>query len=73
VQGFTYEGSPQFTGKIPSYDLVDAQINYNLKDAGTTFKLGAMNLLNNKHYEIYGGPLVGRMMYFSILFEVTKL
>lgn len=73
VQGFKYEGSPQFTGKIPSYDMVDGQINYNLKEAGTTFKLGAMNLLNNKHYEIYGGPKVGRLVYFSILFEVTKL
>jgi outer membrane cobalamin receptor len=73
VQGFRYEGSPQFTGNIPSYDLIDAQINYNLKEAGTTFKLGAMNLLNNKHYEIYGGPKVGRMVYFSILFEVANL
>ncbi|HRH84409.1 MAG TPA: TonB-dependent receptor [Bacteroidia bacterium] len=73
VQGFKYEGSPQFTGEIPSYDMVDAQVNYHLKDAGTTFKLGAMNLFNNKHYEIYGGPKVGRMVYFSILFEVEKL
>ena len=53
--------------------MVDAQVNYHLKDAGTTFKLGAMNLFNNKHYEIYGGPKVGRMVYFSILFEVEKL
>jgi iron complex outermembrane receptor protein len=73
VQGFKYEGSPQFTGKIPSYDMIDAQVNYKLKEAGTTFKLGAMNLFNNKHYEIYGGPKVGRMVYFSILFEVDKL
>jgi len=73
VQGFRYEGSPQFTGEIPSYDMVDAQVNYHLKEAGTTFKLGAMNLFNNKHYEIYGGPKVGRMVYFSILFEVDKL
>lgn len=73
VQGFTYEGSPQFTGKIPSYDMADAQVNYNFKEAGTTFKLGASNVLNNKHYEIYGGPKVGRMVYFSVLLEVTSL
>lgn len=73
VQGFTYEGSPQFSGKIPSYDMVDAQVNYNFKEAGTTFKLGASNVLNNKHYEIYGGPKVGRMIYFSVLLEVAKL
>jgi outer membrane cobalamin receptor len=73
VQGFTYEGSPQFSGKINSYDMVDAQVNYNLKEAGTTFKVGASNVLGNRHYEIYGGPKVGRLVYFSILFEVSQL
>ena len=73
VEGFTYEGSPQFSGAIPDYDIVDAQINYNIKEAGTTFKLGATNLLRNRHYEIYGGPKVGRLFYFSVLFEVGSL
>ncbi len=73
VQGFKYEGSPQFSGSITDYDMVDAQINYCAKEAGTTFKFGATNLLKNKHYEIYGGPKVGRLFYFSVLFEVAKL
>lgn len=67
VQGFRFEGSPQFTGDIDSYGLVDAQMSYAYKDF--TFKLGASNLLNNMVYQVYGGPRVGRMAYFSILFE----
>ncbi len=73
VQGFIYEGSPQFSGKIPSYDMVDLQMNYNFKEIGTTFKIGASNLLDNRHYEIYGGPKVGRLAYLSVLLEVGSL
>jgi iron complex outermembrane receptor protein len=70
IEGFLFEGSPQFTGTIPSYDMLDAQINYNWKKAHTTFKLGAQNLLNNKVYQVYGGPRVGRLAYFSIQFDM---
>ena len=38
-----------------------------------TFKLGASNLLNNYHYEVYGGPRIGRLAYFSILLDIEKL
>ncbi len=72
VQGFVFEGSPQFTGFIPSYQLVDAQINYNAKSINTTFKLGASNILNNLHYETYGGPRIGRLAYFSVTYEFKK-
>ena len=69
VQQFVFEGSPQFTGTIPTYDLVDAQINLYIDPLYTTFKLGASNLLQNWHIETYGGPLVGRLAYFSVLYE----
>ena len=36
VQGFMYEGSPQFTGFVDTYDLVDAQMSYNVKKINTT-------------------------------------
>jgi outer membrane receptor protein involved in Fe transport len=65
VEGFTFEGSPQFTGFVPTYDMIDAQINYKVSRIYTTFKFGASNLLNNKVIQVYGGPRVGRMIYFS--------
>lgn len=72
IQGFTFEGSPQFTGEIPSYDLLDAQINWHVKRLNTTFKLGASNILNNETFQTYGGPRVGRLAYFSALYEFKK-
>lgn len=72
VQGFVFEGSPQFTGFVPTYDLVDAQMNYRIDAISTTFKLGASNLLNNQQFQTYGGPRIGRLGYFSILYELSR-
>jgi outer membrane receptor protein involved in Fe transport len=72
VQGFTFEGAPQFTGSIPSYGLVDAQINYSVPRIKSTFKLGASNILNNKVFMVYGGPRVGRLGYFSIVVDIPN-
>ena len=73
IEGFLFEGSPQFTGEIPTYDMVDAQVNYNWKKGDTVFKLGASNLLNKKNFQTYGGPRIGRMAYFSVTVGVDDL
>lgn len=44
IQGFLFEGSPQFTGFIPSYDMVDAQWNVTFSRLHTTIKIGVSNL-----------------------------
>lgn len=44
VEGFIFEGSPQFTGRIPSYDMVDVQVNVKFPKPGLTVKLGCSNL-----------------------------
>ena len=72
IQQFVFEGSPQFTGGIPQYDLVDAQINLYVEDLNTTFKLGGSNLLSNMHIETYGGPSVGRLAYMSIVYDFNQ-
>jgi len=72
IQGFTFEGSPQFTGGIPTYDMLDAQVNCNVVKWNMTFKLGAANVLNNKQFQTYGGPRIGRMAYFSLLYDYVK-
>jgi iron complex outermembrane receptor protein len=71
VEGFIYEGSPQFTGNVPTYDLVDVQLSKKLPELNATLKVGSSNILNNKHYEVYGGPYIGRMTYCSLLFELN--
>ena len=71
VQGYRFEGSPQFTGDIPSFGLVDAQVSRIFPKVNTTLKVGASNALNNLHYEVYGGPLIGRLIYVSVLYSLA--
>jgi len=73
IQGYLFEGSPQFTGYIPTYDIVDAQLNCRVPKIYTTFKVGATNLLNKKRFQTYGGPYIGRLAYVSIIFESDRL
>ena len=72
IQGFMSEGSPQFTGRVPTYGLLDAQINKYIEKAKLTLKIGAANLLNNKVLQVYGGPFVGRMIYASLSLDIKK-
>ncbi len=70
IQGFKFEGSPQFTGSIQTYSLLDAQVSYEYKKIFTTFKLGGSNLISKRNYQAYGGPGIGRMIYGSILVDI---
>ncbi|MES2620085.1 MAG: TonB-dependent receptor [Bacteroidota bacterium] len=72
IHGFTFEGSPQFTGAIPTYSLLDAQISWECQKIYTTFKLGGSNLVSKMNYQTYGGPAVGRMIYGSILVNLDQ-
>ncbi len=69
IEGFIFEGSPQFTGYVPTYSLLDVQINKKIPKYNLTAKIGASNALNNKVLQVYGGPYVGRMIYFSLVFD----
>ncbi len=71
IDGFLFEGSPQFTGYVESYGLLDFQMNkdINIKNIPIMVKLGASNVLNNEVYQAYGGPKVGRLSYLALLFE----
>lgn len=72
VKGFLFEGSPQFTGFIEDYGLLDFQVNTQMPKINTTLKIGASNILNNKVSQTYGGPEIGRMGYISLLYDFQK-
>lgn len=72
INGFIFEGSPQFTGIIPTYDLLDGQISYGIPKLNLTVKVGGSNLLNKKQFQSYGGPRIGRMAYLSLLYDFVK-
>lgn len=69
---FMFEGSPQFTGTVPAYDMVDAQLSKRIPQWYLTCKIGASNLLDNRVYQVYGGPHIGRMAYISLLLELNN-
>lgn len=91
IQGFLFEGSPQFTGFVPTYDMVDVQWNVRHPRWGTTLKIGASNLFgftplndpnpddksalarmfDNRNFQTYGGPRIGRLGYISFLYELN--
>lgn len=72
IEGFVFEGSPQFTGFIPTYDLVDAQVNFRFDKINTTMKIGASNILDNRSFQTYGGPRIGRLAYISFVYDAGK-
>ncbi|MFI5135753.1 MAG: hypothetical protein ACHQD9_07860, partial [Chitinophagales bacterium] len=69
VEGFLYEGSPQFTGYVPTYGKLDVQINKTIPKIYLNIKVGASNVLNNLKFEVYGGPYVGRLAYIDAVFD----
>ena len=91
IEGFVFEGSPQFTGKIPTYDMTDAQVSYSISKWKTICKLGVSNLFgivpivsewkngfgealkagfDNRQFQVYGGPRIGRLAYFSVTVNI---
>ncbi len=45
IEGFEFTGSPQFSGFIRTYDMIDAQINYSFPKQFLTIKIGGSNLM----------------------------
>ncbi len=72
VDNYFWEGSPQFTGPVAKFDVFDAQINYTFQKQFLNIKVGGSNLFSNKHIEAYGGPMIGRLAYFSITYDWLK-
>lgn len=70
--GFLYEGSPQFTGNVPSYYMLDVQVSKRIPSIQCTVKAGANNVTNYRTIQVYGGPVIGRLAYVSLLFELDK-
>ena len=72
IEGFLFEGSPQFTGFINNYYLVDAMVAKEIAKYNLQIKMGASNLTNNMVMQVYGGPRIGRMVYISLLYDLPQ-
>jgi outer membrane receptor protein involved in Fe transport len=58
VEGFDWV-SGVFSGPVPAYGVVDAQVNVPLTRQ-LTLGVDVANVLDHRHYEMFGGDLLGR-------------
>ncbi|GIV25017.1 MAG: membrane protein [Bacteroidia bacterium] len=56
-------------GPVPATQWVDAQVSYSLPRWKTQLRVGAQNLLNVKYRQIPGGPRVGGLYYFQVVYD----
>lgn len=52
-------------GQIPSFHVVDAQVNFSLPAIKSTLKVGATNLLGDEYYTAFGTGFIGSQYYFA--------
>ena len=52
-------------GQIPSYTVLDAQVNYAVPNLKSVFKLGGSNILGQEYFSAIGTGAVGSIFYLS--------
>lgn len=52
-------------GEIPSYSVLDAQINYTVPSMKSVFKVGGSNILGEEYFSAIGTGAVGSLFYVS--------
>ena len=70
VGPYTFESSPQFTGRIGAQYFLNGQVNKYFKTLKSTIKLSGSNLLDRKQNGLYGGPAIGRFVFISWHFNL---
>ena len=70
VESFFWE-SPFGDGKVPHYTTLDLSASYEF-DKFITLQVGGSNITNNKHIEAFGSPMIGGMVYASLLFDLER-
>lgn len=53
-------------GNVPSFSVIDAQINYKIPKLKTTLKVGATNLGGDEYFSAFGTGFIGSQYYISL-------
>jgi len=61
--------SPFGKGDIPSFSVVDLALTYKFDKLKSSVKLGASNLLGQEYQTVYGGPMIGSIIYISWTYD----
>jgi outer membrane receptor protein involved in Fe transport len=54
-------------GIVPSFSVLDAQVNYKIPKLKTMIKVGASNVLNEEYFTAYGTGNIGAQYYVSLI------
>lgn len=57
-----------FSGRIPAYALVNLSSGYQVNDH-MSLNLNISNILDRRHYQIFGGSILGRRSTFSVTYS----
>ncbi|RMF51740.1 MAG: hypothetical protein D6750_03210 [Bacteroidetes bacterium] len=56
-------------GPVPAAQWVDAQVSYTVPKWKTQFRIGGQNVLNIQYVQLPGGPRVGGVYYFQVVYD----
>jgi hypothetical protein len=70
AQGFNWE-STFGDGFVPTFHTMDMQVQYEF-EKWFTLQVGGSNIYNNEHIEAYGSPMIGALVYGSMLFDLDR-
>ncbi|MDW8235290.1 MAG: carboxypeptidase-like regulatory domain-containing protein [Bacteroidia bacterium] len=72
VNAFRYDYTT-FSGIVPTYALIHAQVSYKIERWHSVVRIGAQNLLNFYHIEVAGGPRIGGLYYLQYALNLADL
>lgn len=70
VESFLWE-SPFGDGRVPTYVTLDLNVSYELPKY-MTFQVGGSNITNSRVQQAFGSPVLGGMVYASVLFDLER-
>ncbi len=56
-------------GQVPSFSVVDAQVNYKIPNWKSMIKAGATNIGGDDYFTAFGTGLIGQQYYVSLIFN----
>jgi iron complex outermembrane receptor protein len=66
IEGFPHE-TGVFIGEVQTYSVFDLNLGYDLPfSKGTRWSINAINILDKKHREFIGAPILGRLILTRI-------
>ncbi len=54
------------SGEIPAFNVLDAQVNYNIPSLKSSIKVGATNLFGDEYFTAFGTGFIGSQYYVAL-------